>query len=81
MTQQKGMADEIIRRFPYIDIVFGTYNTFQLPEMINKVMKDRQSIVNIWEKEGEIIEKLPIKRTDKIKAWIPIIHGCNNFCS
>ena len=49
--------------------------------MINKVMKDRQSIVNIWEKEGEIIEKLPIKRTDKIKAWIPIIHGCNNFCS
>lgn len=81
MAQQGGMADEILRRFPYVDIVFGTYNTFQLPEMINKVMKDRQSIVNIWGKEGEIIEKLPIKRTDKIKAWIPITYGCNNFCS
>jgi len=81
IPQQKDVAEDIARRFPYVDIIFGTYNIDQLPDMISKVIRDRHTIVNVLEKEGEIIEGLPVNREDKIKAWVPVTHGCNNFCS
>jgi len=81
MVQQKGMAREIAERFPYVDILFGTHNNHNLPQMIEDVMNSRETVIDIWDREGKIIENLPIKRADNVKAWVPITYGCNNFCS
>ncbi|MCY6958226.1 tRNA (N6-isopentenyl adenosine(37)-C2)-methylthiotransferase MiaB [Clostridium brassicae] len=81
MTQQKGMPEKIIKKFPYVDIIVGSFNSYKLPEYIDRVKKDGKSIIEVWDKEDGIIEGLPIDRKSDIKAFVTIMYGCNNFCS
>ncbi|MCY6372545.1 tRNA (N6-isopentenyl adenosine(37)-C2)-methylthiotransferase MiaB [Clostridium ganghwense] len=81
MTQQKGMPKKIIDKFPYVDIIVGSFNSYKLPEYIDRVKKDGKSIIEIWDKEEGIVEGLPIDRKSDMKAFVTIMYGCNNFCS
>ncbi len=81
MTQQAGVGEKIRRRAPHVDIVFGTHNVHQLPELINRVKAGRKTVVDIWETEGDIVENLPSKRVEGVKAYVTIMYGCNNFCT
>ncbi|MBO8127629.1 MAG: tRNA (N6-isopentenyl adenosine(37)-C2)-methylthiotransferase MiaB [Peptococcaceae bacterium] len=81
LPQQPGTSTDICRRFPHVDIVFGTYNRHELPGLIEQVIKERRQVNKVWEKEGEIPEEIPVRRQSGLKAWVPIIHGCNNFCT
>lgn len=81
MTQQKGMPDKIIKKFPYVDIIVGSFNSYKLPEYIDRVKKEGKSIIEIWDKENGIIEGLPVDRKSDMKAFVTIMYGCNNFCS
>lgn len=81
MMQQKNMAEHIKKRFPFVDIVMGTYNTQMFPNYLKKVENERTSVVEIWDKEEGIIEGTPIDRIYDIKAFVTIMYGCNNFCS
>lgn len=81
MMQQKGMAEDIVRRFPYVDIVFGTHNAYKFPEYLNRVKQENVVVKEIMDKETEIIEGMPIERKSDAKAYVTIMYGCNNFCT
>ena len=78
MTQKEATAQKMLRTFPFVDIVIGTFNLPKLADYIAAVKKGRQ--LEIWQ-EGEIDEVLPYKRTSGDNAWVNIMHGCNNFCT
>ncbi|KYH29856.1 MULTISPECIES: tRNA (N6-isopentenyl adenosine(37)-C2)-methylthiotransferase MiaB [Clostridium] len=81
MMQQKGMPDKVIKKFPYIDIIAGSYNSYKLPEYIERVKTEGKSIIEVWNKEKGIVEGLPVDRMSNVKAFVTIMYGCNNFCS
>lgn len=81
MMQQKGKADEILEKYPYVDIIFGTHNSYKFPEYLNRVKTDGVQIKEIMDKETEIVEGLPIDRKSDAKAFVTIMYGCNNFCT
>lgn len=81
MMQQKGMADDILKRFPYVNIIFGTHNSYKFPEYLNRVKTEDVQIKEIIDKETEIVEGIPIDRKSDIKGFVTIMYGCNNFCT
>jgi len=81
MMQQEGMADKILKKFPYVDIIFGTHNSYKFPEYLNKVKTEGVQVKEIFDKETEIIEGIPVDRESSIKAFVTIMYGCNNFCT
>ncbi len=81
LPQQEGMADEIKRRFPHVDLLFGTHNIYRLPDLLNDILEKRQHSYEIWPKSKNAPEGLPIRRGSRVRAWVPVIHGCNNFCT
>ena len=81
MMQQEGMADKILKEFPYVNIVFGTHNAYKFPEYLNRVRTEGVQIKEIFNKEEEIVEGLPIDRKSEVKAFVTIMYGCNNFCT
>ena len=81
MMQQEGMADRILKEFPYVNIVFGTHNAYKFPEYLNRVRTEGVQIKEIFNKETDIVEGLPIDRESSVKAFVTIMYGCNNFCT
>ena len=81
MMQQEGMAKHIITKFPFVDIIIGTHNAYKFPEYLNRIQGGETPIVEIWDKEGDIIEGIPIDRESNIKGFVTIMYGCNNFCT
>ena len=81
MMQQKGMPDKVTKKFPHIDIIAGSFNSYKLPEYIERVKTEGNSIIEIWDKEKDIVEGLPVDRKSDVKAFVTIMYGCNNFCS
>ncbi|NLK96123.1 MAG: tRNA (N6-isopentenyl adenosine(37)-C2)-methylthiotransferase MiaB [Clostridiales bacterium] len=81
MMQQKGMADNILKRFPYVDIIFGTHNSYKFPEYLNKVKTEGVQVKEIFDKETEIIEGIPVDRESSVKAFVTIMYGCDNYCT
>ena len=81
MMQQEGMAQDIIKKYPHVDIIFGTHNSHKLPEYMNRVRQEGKSVIEILDKEEGIIEGLPVDRESSIKAFVTIMYGCNNFCT
>lgn len=81
MMQEKHIIDKIKQSYNYVDIIFGTHTTHKLPEDLYTVLCNKEKIMDILDIDGEVIEGLPIKRNDTIKASVTIMNGCNNFCS
>ena len=78
MTQKEQTAQNLLRKFPFVDIVIGTFNIPNLKHYIEAVKNGRQfELYN----EGSLDESLPYKRSDKDNAWVNIMQGCNNFCT
>lgn len=81
MMQQQSVADKIKNSYSFVDLVFGTHNIHKLPEFIYKRLSSGKRVIDITHSDGVIAEGLPLKRDGSFKAWIPIMYGCNNFCS
>ena len=81
MTQQKEAAEKLLKRAPHIDILFGTHNLHRLPELLKRTLDTGKPVIEIWEREGELVDDLPVLRAKGIRAYINIMYGCNNFCT
>lgn len=81
MMQEKHIVEKLKQSYPFFDIVFGTHTLHKFPEDIYNKIIDNKRIEDILDIDGEIIEGLPIKRNDNIKASVTIMNGCNNFCT
>lgn len=81
MVQQDGMAQKLIKRYPFVDIAFGTHNLPELPDMFKKLLDSRERVVSVLDTDGMIAEGLPVKRAGGLMAYVTIMYGCDNFCS
>lgn len=81
LPQQKGMGENIKKRFRYVDLIFGTHNIQELPRLIDQLRQTQHTVLEIWPEAGEIKENIQLRRSPGLKAWVTIMHGCNNFCT
>ena len=81
MMQEKHIVEKLKQSYSFFDIVFGTHTLHKFPEDVYNVIQNRKRIEDIIDIDGEVIEGLPIKRDDSIKASVSIMNGCNNFCT
>ncbi len=81
MAQEQHVADKIRQSFRHVDLVFGPHVLWKFPEFIHTLLTSRGRIFQIPDEAGSIAEGIPVVRQDKVKAWVSIMYGCNNFCS
>ena len=81
MAQEEVVVKEIMSKHKYLDMVFGTHNIHELPEILDKVIETKSQQVSVYSKEGDIIENIPVKRESLYKAWVNIMYGCDKFCT
>lgn len=81
MAQQEIVAERIKKSYPYVDILFGTHNIHRLPEYIYRRLSGSKRIFDISMDNKKIVEGIPVSRDKTIKGWLPIMYGCDNFCT
>ena len=81
MMQEESVAEEIKKKNKYVDFVFGTHNLHQLPQILDRRLREKELQMEVWSKEGDIYENIPVKRDSKYKAWVNIMYGCDKFCT
>lgn len=81
MMQQQHIVDTIKSKYPWVDVIFGTHNIHQLPELLDNLYNEKHKQLAVWHDGGEIVEGLPSKRLFRHKAFVNIMYGCNNFCT
>ncbi len=81
LTQQSGMAENFAKKFPFVDIFFGTHNVEEFETLLRNRLQRKKRQISLWEKEGPVNETLPKKRTSYPNAWVNVMYGCNNFCT
>lgn len=81
MIQQPHIVDKLKKIYSQVDIMFGTHNIHRLPILLDEAIFEKKRIIEVYSKEGEVIEHLPIVREDKIKAFVNIQYGCDKFCT
>ncbi len=81
MMQQEHIREKIYKSYPYVDLVFGTHVLYKLPELLYETLNGSKRVVCAPDEDGKIAEGLPIYRDRGVKAWLPIMYGCDNFCT
>ncbi|MFC0215662.1 tRNA (N6-isopentenyl adenosine(37)-C2)-methylthiotransferase MiaB [Paenibacillus chartarius] len=80
MSQEEAVVNRIMQKHAFVDLIFGTHNIHRLPILLRDASFSKESVVEVWSKEGDIIENLPRKRSG-MKAWVNIMYGCDKFCT
>ena len=81
MMEQKHIADRIYKSFPYVGLVFGTHSIHRFPELVFNAVTTGKRLIKRGEDDGLIYEGLPVHRDGSFKGWLPIMYGCDNFCT
>ena len=81
MVQQQHMAEKIKKSYPVVDLVFGPHELWRFPELLEQVMTRHKRVFATEDSNGAVAEGIPLCRDGKVKAWLSIMYGCNNFCS
>ena len=81
MMQQQHVVDTLKAKYPWVDVIFGTHNLHQLPQLLDNLYKEKEKQISILPDREEIVEGLPAKRLYHHKALVNIMYGCNNFCT
>ena len=81
MAQEASVVEEIIKKYSWVNFVFGTHNMYQLPNIIDRAIEENKQQIEVFSKEGDLVEGLPVIRTNNYKAYVNIIYGCNKFCT
>ncbi len=81
MVQQEHVAEKIRASYPYVNLLFGTHAIHRLPELIYELITKNRRVFERPESDGFIAEDIPVRRDGSFKGWLPIMYGCNNFCT
>lgn len=81
MSQEEKIVKKIVEEHNHVDFIIGTHNVHRLLNVIEQVILEKDMVVEVWSKEGDVIENLPDFRTHKIKAFINVMYGCDKFCT
>ena len=81
MAQEASVVEEIMNHYKWVNFVFGTHNMYQLPEIIDKAIEENKQQIEVFSREGDLIEGLPVLRVNDYKAYVNIIYGCDKFCT
>ncbi len=81
MAQQQAVADRVRSSYRHVDLVFGPQALWKFPELLWEVYTRRRRVFSIEDEHGAIAEGMPVVRESRVKAWVSIMYGCNNFCS
>jgi len=81
MSQQESVVNRILEKHHFVDMIFGTHNIHRLPDILHEAYMSKEMVVEVWSKEGDVIENLPKVRRGNIKAWVNIMYGCDKFCT
>ena len=79
MAQKEG--DNLMRRAPHIDFVLGTGKVQELSRIVAEIEAEHSPVVDVTLADKTIAENLPVARGGKFSAWVPIMYGCNNYCT
>lgn len=80
MTQQKGAAEKLKKKFPFVDVIFGTHNLCDFMRLLEEKSGRKKTLIEITEEDSES-ENTPMTRSSFPNAWVNVIYGCNNFCT
>ncbi|MBT2642330.1 tRNA (N6-isopentenyl adenosine(37)-C2)-methylthiotransferase MiaB [Bacillus sp. ISL-41] len=81
MSQEESVVNKILKTYNQVDMIFGTHNIHRLPHILQEAYMSKEMVVEVWSKEGDVIENLPKVRKGNIKAWVNIMYGCDKFCT
>ncbi|MGN0536744.1 MAG: tRNA (N6-isopentenyl adenosine(37)-C2)-methylthiotransferase MiaB [Acutalibacteraceae bacterium] len=81
MMEQQHIAEKIYKSFPFVGLVFGTHALHKLPQMMYEALTTGKRVIERGNDDGEIHEGIPLRRDGTFKGWLPIMYGCDNFCT
>ena len=81
MSQEESVVNKILKTYQHVDMIFGTHNIHRLPNILQEAYMSKEMVVEVWSKEGDVIENLPKVRRGNIKGWVNIMYGCDKFCT
>ncbi|MEG9296758.1 tRNA (N6-isopentenyl adenosine(37)-C2)-methylthiotransferase MiaB [Mangrovibacillus sp. Mu-81] len=81
MSQEEAVVNKILKTYQQVDMIFGTHNIHRIPQILSDAYMSKAMVVEVWSKEGDVIENLPKVRRGNIKAWVNIMYGCDKFCT
>jgi len=73
--------DVILKKAPYVDVVFGTHNVGSLPTLLERARIEEESQIEILEALEHFPSTLPARRFSAFTSWVSISVGCNNTCT
>ncbi|MEG2916209.1 MAG: tRNA (N6-isopentenyl adenosine(37)-C2)-methylthiotransferase MiaB, partial [Oscillospiraceae bacterium] len=80
-VQQDRIIKKVQKSYPFVDLIFGTHMIHSFPELLYSILQDKKKIARNDDGSGTIPEYIPTYRNDNIKVNVPIMNGCNNFCT
>ncbi|MBR0461339.1 MAG: tRNA (N6-isopentenyl adenosine(37)-C2)-methylthiotransferase MiaB [Erysipelotrichaceae bacterium] len=82
MAQEEKTIANILDKYHQVDLIFGTHNITSLPKLLNDIYTDKKKkAIEVYSKEGEVVEDVPVTRFASHKAWVNIMYGCDKFCT
>ena len=81
MAQESGVVDDVLKDYKFVNFVIGTHNLYQLPEVIDEAIVSNKQQIEVYSREGDLVEGLPVVRANSYKAYVNIIYGCDKFCT
>ena len=81
MAQEASVVETILRDYRFVNFVVGTHNLSELPKVLDDSYEKKSLEVEVYSREGDLVEDVPVIRANSYKAYVNIIYGCDKFCT
>ena len=81
MAQELNVCEEIMKNYKFVNLIFGTHNIDRLPELLDEAVAKNSQQIEVLSREEDVVEGMPVIRSNKYKAYVNIIYGCDKFCT